>query len=147
MRINLNYTPYSFKICEIFINRPLINNESIDLHKYNNNISFNTDDNDKVRARYLQNQLNKLPKKLNQSKIIALSNKLYQKGYSGLDIMKLIEDNDKLDPLKKYTLLCTFSKIKKEFRNEKIIIYFIIVFTFFRSDHNLENIFYLNGRL
>ena len=50
---------------------------------------------------------------------------------------------NKLDDLKKYTLLCTFSKNKKEFRNEKIIIYFIIVFTFFRSDHNLENISFI----
>tara|TARA_B100000963_G_scaffold358969_1_gene384976 strand:+ start:1626 stop:2447 length:822 start_codon:yes stop_codon:yes gene_type:complete len=135
--------PILSRFCEIFINRPVIDNVSIDLHKYNNNNCFNTENNDKVREKYLQNQLNKLPKKLNQPNIIALSNKLYQKGYSGLDIMKLIENNEKIEPLKKYTLLCTFSKIKKEFRNEKIIIYSIIVFTFFRSDHNLENISFI----
>ena len=103
----------------------------------------NTDKNDNTRVKYLYNQLQKLPKKLNQLNVINLSNKLYQKGYSGLDIMRLIENNLKIDDLKKYTLLCTFSKIKKEFRNEKIIIYFIIVFTFFRSDHNLENISFI----
>ena len=93
--------------------------------------------------KYLHNQLNKLPKKLNQQNIINLSNKLYQKGYSGLDLMNLIENKIKLDDLKKYELLCTFPKIKKEFRTEKFIIYFIIVFTFFRSDHNLENISFI----
>ncbi len=135
--------PILSRFCEIFINRPVINNEFIDLHKYNNNNYFNTDSSDTNRMNYLYNQLNKLPKKLNQNNIIKLSNKLYQKGYSGLDIMKLIENDKKMDNLKKYTLLCTFSKIKKEFRNEKIIIYFIIVFTFFRSDHNLENISFI----
>lgn len=135
--------PILSRFCEIFINRPVINGESLNLHKYNNNKCFNIENNSVIRMKYLQNQLNKLPKKLNQQNVIVLSNKLYQKGYSGLDIMKLIENNEKLDPLKKYTLLCTFSKIKKEFRNEKIIIYFIIVFTFFRSDHNLENISFI----
>ena len=56
--------------------------------------------------------------------------------------MSVIEKYD-IDLLKKYRLLTTFSKIKKEFRNEKMIIYFIIVFTFFRSDHNLENISFI----
>ena len=135
--------PILSRFCEIFVNRPVVNNVSVNLHKYNNNNYFNTDKNDISRMKYLHNQLQKLPKKLNQLNVINLSNKLYQKGYSGLDIMRLIENNLKIDDLKKYTLLCTFSKIKKEFRNEKIIIYFIIVFTFFRSDHNLENISFI----
>ena len=135
--------PILSRFCEIFVNRPVINKTSVNLHKYNNNCYFNTDKNENSRMKYLHNQLQKLPKKLNQLNVINLSNKLYQKGYSGLDIMRLIENNLKIDDLKKYTLLCTFSKIKKEFRNEKIIIYFIIVFTFFRSDHNLENISFI----
>ena len=105
--------------------------ETTDTTNYDNN-----------RVVYLNNQLKKLPKKFNQENIIKLSNKLYQKGYSGLDLMSVIEKYD-IDLLKKYRLLTTFSKIKKEFRNEKMIIYFIIVFTFFRSDHNLENISFI----
>jgi len=135
--------PILSRFCEIYINRPIIDNKPVNLHKYNNNNYFNTETNDNSRIKYLYNQLQKLPKKLNQNNVIKLSNKLYQKGYSGLDIMKLVENDLKIDNLKKYTLLCTFSKIKKEFRNEKIIIYFIIVFTFFRSDHNLENISFI----
>ena len=95
--------PILSRFCEIFISRPVINGKSLNLHKYNNNNCFNTESNNVIRMRYLQNQLNKLPKKLNQQNVIVLSNKLYQKGYSGLDIMKLIENNDKLDPLKKCT--------------------------------------------
>ena len=96
-----------------------------------------------IRMKYLQNQLNKLPKKLNQQNVIVLSNKLYQKGYSGLDIMKLIENNEKLDPFKKIYFIMYIFKNKKNLEMKKIIIYFIIVFTFFRSDHNLENISFI----
>tara|TARA_B100000927_G_scaffold290825_1_gene290719 strand:+ start:1009 stop:1830 length:822 start_codon:yes stop_codon:yes gene_type:complete len=135
--------PILSRFCEIFINNPTIKNKTINLHEYNNDLYFCINDYDNNRMKYLQNQLSKLPKKLNQQNIINLSNKLYQKGYSGLDLMNLIENKTKIDDLKKYELLCTFSKIKKEFRNEKIIIYFIIFFTFFRSDHNLENISFI----
>lgn len=135
--------PILSRFCEIFINNPLIKGVSINLHEYNNNQYFCINNYNNNRIKYLYNQLNKLPKKLSQKNVLSLSNKLYQKGYSGLDLMNLIENKINIDDLKKYELLCTFSKIKKEFRNEKIIIYFIIVFTFFRSDHNLENISFI----
>ena len=135
--------PILSRFCEIFINNPTVKGNPVNLHEYNNNQYFCIDNYDSNRINYLYNQLNKLPKKLNQKNVLNLSNKLYQKGYSGLDLMNLIENKLNIDNLKKYELLCTFSKIKKEFRNEKIIIYFIIVFTFFRSDHNLENISFI----
>ena len=134
--------PILSRFCEIFINHPKINGNIINLHKHTTSNTFDTTKYDNNRVIYLNNQLKKLPKKFNQENIIKLSNKLYQKGYSGLDLMNEIEKYD-IDLLKKYKLLTTFSKIKKEFRNEKMIIYFIIVFTFFRSDHNLENISFI----
>jgi len=134
--------PILSRFCEIFINHPKINDQIINLHKHNTLNTFDTTKYDSSRVIYLNNQLKKLPKKFNQENIIKLSNKLYQKGYSGLDLMNEIEKYD-IDLLKKYRLLATFSKIKREFRNEKMIIYFIIVFTFFRSDYNLENISFI----
>ena len=134
--------PILSRFCEIFINHPKINGNIINLHKHTTLNTFDTTKYDNSRVIYLNNQLKKIPKKFNQENIIKLSNKLYQKGYSGLDLMSVIEKYD-IDLLKKYRLLTTFSKIKKEFRNEKMIIYFIIVFTFFRSDHNLENISFI----
>ena len=134
--------PILSRFCEIFIARPIINNKSTNLHTYNINNLFTTTNYDTNRMKYLKNQLMKLPKKLDQTKIILLANKFYQKGYSGLDLMHIIE-NLPMDLEKKYSLLTTFSKIKREFRNEKIIIYIIIIFTFFRSDHNLENLSFI----
>ena len=36
-----------------------------------------------------------------------------------------------------------FYKVKSEFRNEKIIIFWCIIFSYFRSDYNLENISFI----
>ena len=72
--------------------------------------------------------------------LMDLSNKLYEKGYSGLDLMNYIEHNKEMEDLPKYQLLLVLNKIKKDFRNEKIFILFILNFMLLRSNYDLENI-------
>ena len=94
---------------------------------------LNTKEYDKVRYTWLENEINKLNEgeKMNEV-IIKLVNKLYEKGYSSLDLMNLIEKNadkitDSEDLLKIYTQLMLFNKVKTEFRNEKLFMTFILV--------------------
>ena len=44
---------------------------------------------------------------------------------------------------KKYLLLLNFHKFKKEFRNEKLFMTFILNLYFFRSELDLENISFM----
>jgi len=44
---------------------------------------------------------------------------------------------------KKFEFLITFNKIRKEFRNEKTLMLFILHFMFLSSDYNLENISFM----
>ena len=44
---------------------------------------------------------------------------------------------------KKYELLITFNKVRKEFRNEKLLILFILNFLFLSLDLSLENISFM----
>ena len=69
-----------------------------------------------------------------------LSEKLYEKGYSSLDLLNYIETQSWIDITKRYELLVCIQKIKKEFRNEKLLFLFILNFIFIRSNFNLENI-------
>ena len=66
--------------------------------------------------------------KTNPNDIIELSNKLYHKAYSGLDIIGLIENESflKITTEKRYELIFTFTKIKKEIRSEIMFIYMIL---------------------
>lgn len=69
--------------------------------------------------------------------------KLYEKGYSSIDLIRYIEKNASIEELKKYEYLITFQKVKREFRNEKILMLFILYFLVFRSELTLENISFI----
>ena len=69
--------------------------------------------------------------------------KLYNKGYCSIDLIYYIEHSTSIEELKKYEYLITYQKIKKEFRNEKLLMLFILYFLIFRSDLTLENISFM----
>jgi DNA polymerase III alpha subunit len=70
--------------------------------------------------------------------------KLYEKAYNAMDLIKLIEDGIfTLSESKRYELLIAFNKVRKEFRNEKLIMMFIINFTFLDKETVLENISFM----
>jgi len=156
--------PILSRFCEIYVPELIMNNSIINLHNYN--LTNHKIDN------YISDHLLSLQKEIinygvslkkqdtkNSSKEfdkdkeytqknIDFSLKLYEKGYSGLDIIELIERNlittkniEQTD--KKFEFLITFNKIRKEFRNEKLLILFILHFIFLSSEYNLENISFM----
>jgi hypothetical protein len=44
---------------------------------------------------------------------------------------------------KRYELLIAFNRVRKEFRNEKLLILFILNFVFLSSELSLENISFM----
>jgi len=71
----------------------------------------------------------------------------YEKGYSGLDIIKLVEKDLFVQDNSKYKILFIFEKIKKIIIDEKLIIFFIlyIIYVFYHNEHKHDddmNIFY-----
>ena len=67
---------------------------------------------------------------------------LYENGYSGLDIMQYIE-NSKLCQDEKYKLLMLYNTIKNNIRNEKCLIFTMLILRFIRSNIDLENILFM----
>jgi len=157
--------PILSRLCDVFISGVLINNPSLgnkhellpssvgkrtNIHKLNIAKFLDTKTNDKLRLNYLDNEFHKLHQHITNENIVKLVNKLYQKGYSGLDLMNYIEgmttdiikDNDTKDDtkddtnddtntaflLRKYELLIYFHKVKADFRNEKLFMTFILSF-------------------
>jgi hypothetical protein len=61
-----------------------------------------------------------------------------------LDIINLLEDGFlDISYEKRYELLIAFNKIRKEIRNEKILLLFILNFIFLDKNTNLENISFM----
>jgi hypothetical protein len=77
------------------------------------------------------------------SECMLFVSKLYDKAYCSSDLLYYIEYNSKIKDLKKYEYLITFQKVKREFRNEKLLMLFILYFLIFRTDLTLENISFM----
>ena len=140
--------PILSRFCEIYVPEPEYNNEIINLYKYNIDEIFKMKD---VKSQHLE-KLKKIIEKTMSTKItlgelIKFSLKIYEKGYSAMDIMELLEKNklliNKINNEKKYELLITYNKVRKEFRNEKLLILFILNFLFLSSELSLENISFM----
>ena len=129
--------PILSRFCEIYIPEPEYKGKIINLYKYNLDEIF--------KQTNINNTRSELKPITLETDLIAFITKLYEKGYSALDVIKLLEDGYviKLGDIKKYELLVAFNKVRKEFRNEKLLILFILNFTFLDLETNLDNISFM----
>ena len=140
--------PILSRFCEIYVPEPIINGAIVNLYKYNLNNVFNTKDVKTARLEALKKELVKtVNKKITLEQLMAFCTKLYEKGYSGLDIIQLLENHKFLETTlsveKRYEMLIAFNRVRKEFRNEKLLILFILNFVFLSSELSLENISFM----
>jgi len=134
--------PILSRFCNIYIPKPINNNQSINLYKYN----INNELRDKYfnkKKKWLKNNIFKKNNYNNSIKCLEFSNKIYQKGYSAIDLINLFTETinpNFFDEKNKYELIIFFDKIRKEFRNEKQLISIILYFIFMRKKLEKENI-------
>ena len=152
--------PILSRFCEIYVPEPVINNCVTNLHTYNLNNVYTFKEIDTPRRIYLKTVLKKYhdiccnnneqlnisnspDKKQMIAECMLLVTKLYNKAFCSIDLLYYIEHNSNIEDLKKYEYLISFQKIKREFRNEKLLMLFILFFLIFRSDLTLENISFM----
>jgi DNA polymerase III delta prime subunit len=140
--------PILSRFCEIYIPEPVINGNVVNLYKYNLNETFHMKEIKNTRLEWLKKELLKiLNKKVNISELMSICTKLYEKSYSGMDVLQLLENYKFLENVistdKRYELLFTFNKVRKEFRNEKLLLLFMLNFIFLSSNLSLENISFM----
>ena len=122
--------PIISRFCNIHVSLPTINKKKITLHNYNKKNIISIMKNDyKKNDNWLSKNLEKKTNFENIEDIMIFSEKIYQKGYSGLDVMNYIKKSKKINGTIKYKLLIFFDKARMEFRNEKIanILYVIYI--------------------
>tara|TARA_B100001093_G_scaffold519702_1_gene609931 strand:- start:4751 stop:5560 length:810 start_codon:yes stop_codon:yes gene_type:complete len=134
--------PILSRFSEIYVPLPLISGKETALHKYNIKKTFHLSTLHNKKNSFLKNIIKKINKKTEPELLFSVVEKLYNKGISGLDIIDYIEKNIPLSK-KKLFLLLFINKIKKEIRNEKTIMYFILLISFIRYNDNLENITFM----
>ena len=128
--------PILSRFCNIYIPYPIINNNKKNLFKMIDKSEVEINMN-KKRELWLKK---KLSNKKTFSKLINLVefiNIIYDKGYNALDILKFIENSNNEN---KYKFLLYFDKIRREFRNEKNLMFIYCYLFLMRKNINLENI-------
>jgi len=140
--------PILSRFCEIYVPEPELNGKIINLYNYNLNETFNMT---QIKTKHLDKLKKEIEKTFSQKVtldvLIKFCIKLYEKGFSGLDILTLMENanmfNNIITHERKYELLVTYNKVRKEFRNEKLLILFILNFIYLSLDVSLENISFI----
>jgi DNA polymerase III delta prime subunit len=140
--------PILSRFCEIYVSEPELDGENINLYKYNINSVFKMKDIKLQRLDLLKKELLKsIDKKITLNDLILLCIKLYERGYNALDILALLENPKFLEETinleKRYEMLICFNRVRSEFRNEKLLILFILNFIFLSSELSLENISFM----
>lgn len=137
--------PILSRFCEIYISEPEYKGKTLNLYKFNLEETFKLTDIKNQRSDWLKKEIQKSVKpNMSVEELEIFVTKLYEKAYNSLDIIKLIEDGCfSLDDEKRYELLIAFNKIRKEFRNEKLLLMFVINFTFIDKKMCLENMTFI----
>jgi DNA polymerase III delta prime subunit len=140
--------PILSRFCEIYVPEPVINGTIVNLYQHNLNEVFHMKDVKAHHLDWLKKELIKYSlKKISLDELMGLCTKLYEKSYSALDIIHLLENQkfleNKITTEKRYEMLLCFQKVRKEFRNEKLLMLFILNFAFLSSELSLENISFM----
>lgn len=141
--------PILSRFAEIYVPQPMVDGEQVNLYNYNLDKQYNTPINNVNKLTWLKKKISLFIQSKSESgvlEVMSMSAKIYEKGYSGLDIIKLIENGyliKKCNTEKMDAMLFNFNKIRKEFRNEKMIIMFMLNFLVLCSNINLENISFM----
>ena len=83
------------------------------------------------------------PTREEYTKILDLSVSLYEQGYCALDVIDFVHSYPNMIELQRYELLIMFDKVRKEFRNEKLLMLYLLHFIVFRCKMSLENISFM----
>lgn len=136
--------PILSRFCEIHVPEPFIDGVQINLHTHLLRKTFASSAFDKLRERraeWLEKEVS-FAREYSYCDLIALAHRLHERAYSGMDLLHLLEKSEM--PLdKKYEKLIAFQKMRHEFRNEKLLMLFMLNFMLFRSDASLENISFM----
>ena len=139
--------PILSRFCEIHVPEPVIDGKQVNLHTHLLQKTFAGSAIDKLRQQrteWLEKEVS-FGKEYTHDELVSLANKMYERAYSGMDVLRWLEGRPESEmPLdKKYERLVAFQKVRHEFRNDKLLMLFMLHFMLFRSNDSLENISFM----
>lgn len=146
--------PILSRFCSIFVQNPICKrtNNFINLHHIKLQ-DYSIQDKSKQTLKTIMNTITKCisydddnnvnVSTVKSDDILQISDKIYNKGFSGIDMIQYIEENKSINDISKYRILTYLNNHKKEFRCEKTFILFTIYCTLFRSIDSFHNLLFM----
>jgi GTPase SAR1 family protein len=142
---NRLFNPILSRFCEIYIPEIMLPDGTFDnlhSHRISNifpcykNTFFNLI---KKSIMNIENESQNDPDKVSVI-LVDLATDLYERGVSALDIISTIQHMPEINESRKSIAILCFHKVKSEFRNEKMLIFYIIDRLVARSSRTLRNV-------
>jgi len=115
--------PIVSRFCELYIKPPIINDMPVNLYKLSLSQKYQINEIKLSKYEYLYNYIcNNVHKDIALKQLNDIASHLYEKSYSGLDIIHIVDENYFFFPVEiKYELLMFFDSIRYEIRNENLL--------------------------
>lgn len=128
--------PILSRFCEIYVPEFMENDTVINLHRKMNHMK-NMEKNSKEHLWILAKMYELEDKEITHNDLLTLSNQLYEKGLSCMDLIYWVENNDTIDELLKVSTVVYYDKIKSEYRSEPLLIFTILDYLFIRKNKDI----------
>ena len=118
--------PILSRFCEIYVPEYIVDGEIINLHTHNLNakyrFQYDLDKRADLTAKFQELMDNK---NRDHACMVDFSTELYERGYSAIDLIHVIQESPLVDEMTKARLMLDFQKVKAEFRFEKLLLFYI----------------------
>lgn len=129
--------PILSRFCEIYIPEYMENSKIVNLHKKYMNLIFNIDFQEQEKKRWFDNNMNL---EMNHVCLINKSVDIYEQGYSCLDLINYIKNNNEFDENKNALINLCFHKVKSKFKSEKLLLFYMLDFIYLRKNKEIHDL-------
>jgi hypothetical protein len=152
------FNPILSRFCEIYIPEIIHDNSFVNLHRKKLDVKLHTtfDNNNIVIANIDIERpciaedtilglyyIHKNNPECFSATLVNTTTRLYENGYSAQDVINTIRTMTIFSEKEHVSIVLCFNKIRSEFRNEKMLMFYIIDFAILRSDLTLKNISFI----
>lgn len=129
--------PILSRFCEIYVPEYMEENKLVNLHEKMNRYSYNIEDREKA-VKYISLKIEEIDiENITHSDIVHLVGEIYEKGYSCIDLIRYVEQNENISNLLKYEVIIYYEKVKSEYRSEPLLMFTILDYMYLRENKNI----------
>jgi hypothetical protein len=131
--------PILSRFCDIYVPLPNVDGAETSLHEYRRIYTFGNAELSESKKRRAWIKRNVDSCQPSYVSLIELAGKMYERGYSGADLIDAVDRGSLTVPNRAKTLL-DFDQARCHFRNERLLMLFMLNFLVIRSEIDLENV-------